>query len=1319
MVLGIGLGIVIVVGAPSAIIGLELHDKAGTASVLNVEHAINDRSELPLVIDLVQRHRGKAGIQRNLLTCAGCEGVGAVSVHSDSPNIGSCVGQLVTGDGDAGTIVVVTIIGSGQSLVVCMSNNNNLIAVLGSFLHVDVGSGGNLGLFGSDRRSDGTAASLNQMECQLELVIGCSIACSVGAPVVLGRVPLNKVAANNILNVEQAFADRSQSPVIVNCAQLHGRVGCFQTNVLVAVLEAVRTVLVDNNSPDFGISIAGQLGTGNGDIHALLVVAARGSRLGGQSLVVSGSNDNDLITVSRCGLHVNRGFLCSLNQIECQLELVIGCSIACSIGAPVVLGRVPLNKVAANNILNVEQAFADRSQSPVIVNCAQLHGRVGCFQTNVLVAVLEAVRTVLVDNNSPDFGISIAGQLGTGNGDIHALLVVAARGSRLGGQSLVVSGSNDDDLIAVLGSGGHVDAAGIGSIGGIGGIGSFGGGNLSGNLDGVNTDLILQVGNGEGIHRCREGNGNNSTVGNCSCTGNGVNQIGGICILVVVTVDHDLHHAGILDGQAGILVETSGICVIANFGVGSSSVIDNSNAIFLPNLLFSAELSTLGSVIKGNGVSITCCGSTLLQSNKLTAFDELDLVVVLSQEAADNDLIANADSCCIVTLQAVALNLGALHINGNSDIVVLGSVFAVNRGNFADQNSIINHALVINQLGSVVKNNLVVSGVNRSGQNNGDVVTVGTHLYSTIRSLADSTNDSELIADLQLVSIQALDVDALNGIIQHVVQNHSSSQTVSCSVSLIDGLNRTGDILLVGQINGAVDVVLVIKLFAGSQLVVCITDYHFFIGSNHDQLGAVQLDLGRAAGRLILHQDALGNDHIIDLQVLDLLVIFATVGNHAVALDLILLIDIIVDVHSDSDVLELIVVTSVDLGDNTGQSDFAVRYGPAGIQSVSGLDDIDRIAGLGSLADLNNIQQFGSLELAGAVVLLHVALDSDDIVHLQGLCAFALQAVALNSVPVNNDGNSDVLVLIAVGGVDGADTAGHGDGAIGQGFVVAQCVQIVQDLMGIGRNDDGRAGLLNEVDGTAGVELNLVVVVLDDTLNRDGITGVQIGSALTLQAVAQNGFVFAAFDLDGNRNVLILITVGGVDGGDHTVQADSFSHSFADFQRVCLIDDCLHLFDGSDAGQQVFPGCGLSVAVAVSDGSGQDVVGVLGALFVNIDGDSAVIMNIDGNLVSRNINSPLDGIGNTGNTDDAKALEITCSLCAAVLIDSVQVIDNVQSVVFGCCCNVRDLHRCCGSRLSRISCLTTTGKHAEDHGNQHDPGNDLFHSKLLIKMFLF
>ena len=291
--------------------------------------------------------------------------------------------------------------------------------------------------------------------------------------------------------------------------------------------------------------------------------------------------------------------------------------------------------------------------------------------------------------------------------------------------------------------------------------------------------------------------------------------------------------------------------------------------------------------------------------------------------------------------------------------------------------------------------------------------------------------DGDGIADLQVLGALSLDTEAGNGDIIVAVNDHDNGDV---AVVIAPGGLDLGDDA--GQGSG------IVQGAALPQGLDSLQDLPGILGL----LGCVEINVGiqgtagiELDGALVVGNGAGDGDHIVDAQILNALALQAEHLDASVAA---------FDLHGNGDVAVLLAVAGVERMDLTGQSN-VVRQGLTGLQLVSQFHDLSGIGGdLHAALTLDDLVQGAAcVELDGALVILQGTGDGDGVTDGDGIGTLALQTVALNGSVLaagNSDGNGNVLVVSAVGGIDLGDHTGQG-GGVGQGLAILQRIGQIQD----------------------------------------------------------------------------------------------------------------------------------------------------------------------------------------------------------------------------------------------------------------------------------
>ena len=244
-----------------------------------------------------------------------------------------------------------------------------------------------------------------------------------------------------------------------------------------------------------------------------------------------------------------------------------------------------------------------------------------------------------------------------------------------------------------------------------------------------------------------------------------------------------------------------------------------------------------------------------------------------------------------------------------------------------------------------------------------------------------------------------------------------------------------------------------------------------------------------------------------------------------------------------------------------GEVQSLLEGGLLDIQSVSGLflqrTVVDITGALGPA-----VQVTLGAELQLAVVVLDDAGNSDGIGFADLVHAVADHAVALDLLAANQHGDSHIAVLIAIGSIYAVDLAGQSC-QVRQLLTNSQLVGIGQDLILVRGGTLSNAAAANTVDHLAAcVEFDGALVVLDNTGDGDQVIDGDLIYAGALHAVAQDGVLGIALNLDHNRNVAIVGIIGAVDLGDSTGQSCGVGQLGVFLQGVSSLQDLAGIGDG-------------------------------------------------------------------------------------------------------------------------------------------------------------
>ena len=238
---------------------------------------------------LVQGSAGVFFVHGQLLAVGGGEGIAAIVVDAHGPDVRlGKAGQLPTGEGHVGALVIEAGVLRGQGLEVGGVIDDHLVTVL-------QGSGGIIRLTGLVR--------LLGVCHQIKLLGKQSLVAadgSVGAPIVLLGEPLQIAAAAHVLDVEAVRrGGGAERPIHIGLVQ--GGAGVFFVHgqlLAVGGGEGIGAALGAVHGPQLCIRVAGELATGQLHIHARVIEAVVH---GGQSLLVGGVEHHHLVAVLQGG----------------------------------------------------------------------------------------------------------------------------------------------------------------------------------------------------------------------------------------------------------------------------------------------------------------------------------------------------------------------------------------------------------------------------------------------------------------------------------------------------------------------------------------------------------------------------------------------------------------------------------------------------------------------------------------------------------------------------------------------------------------------------------------------------------------------------------------------------------------------------------------------------------------------------------------------------------------------------------------------------------------------------------------------------------
>ena len=321
------------------------------------------------------------------------------------------------------------------------------------------------------------------------------------------------------------------------------------------------------------------------------------------------------------------------------------------------------------------------------------------------------------------------------------------------------------------------------------------------------------------------------------------------------------------------------------------------------------------------------------------------------------------------------------------------------------------------------------------------------------------------------------------------------------------------------------------------------------------------------------------------------------------------------------------------------------------------------------------VQSTTAAEFQLAVVVLDHTGNGNLIGDADLISAVALQTVALDLGAVDLDSDGHVAIARIVCLVNRNDLTGQGC-LVGQLLAGLQISSISQDLIGIRGGTLRHTAAADAVDQlTAGVELDLAIVVLDDTSDSNLIVDSDLADINALHTEGDHGVLAIAIRNDDNRDVTIGRIVGRIDGSNSTGHGNGVRQRLAASQSVGGLQDCADVVGSVNSvafldSIQSTTGVELDLAVVVlqSTGDGNDVtnsqlVSAFALQTVALDGHVLNAFNSDGDsdvLVLSAVNS-VDG-------DDLTAQSglVRQALASSQLVSS---LDN-----FGHVCSSRQQH---------------------------------------------
>ena len=267
-----------------------LHIIGGAVGVNEVEAAVGlGFFHLPGVIDLVQGQTIAVCVHGQLLAVGSGDGVDAVSGTNRPNQVGRGIIHLAVGDGDILTGPVIGAGGVGGHGLAAAGVIDDILAVL------DEGGGSRLGVGGLAAGVDHQVELLGKQG----LVSGADG--GLGAEVALVGIPLEGVAADDILDVEAALGGGGgDGPLGVHIIQGNaGKAGPHGELLAIGGGKGVLAVL-DAQGPQLSIAVAGELiGAIQRHIHTGAVIS--GYRCGGHGLFDRGVEYDHLVAILQGG----------------------------------------------------------------------------------------------------------------------------------------------------------------------------------------------------------------------------------------------------------------------------------------------------------------------------------------------------------------------------------------------------------------------------------------------------------------------------------------------------------------------------------------------------------------------------------------------------------------------------------------------------------------------------------------------------------------------------------------------------------------------------------------------------------------------------------------------------------------------------------------------------------------------------------------------------------------------------------------------------------------------------------------------------------
>ena len=421
------------IGGELRVFGKPLHIVGGAICVDEIEAAVGGGLfHLPGVVDLVEGQTIAVCVHGQLLAVGSGDGVDAVSGTNRPNQVGGGIIHLAIGDSDILTGPVIGAGGIGGHGLAAIGVIDDILAISHQrLIHRDelqgvdalvgcfVGIGGELRVFGKPLHIIGGAVGVNEVE----------------AAVGLGFFHLPGVI------------DLVQGQTIAVC--VHGQLLAIGSG------DGVDAVF-GGDRPNEVLGGVCHLAVGDGDILTGPVIGAGG--VGGHGLAAAGVIDDILAVLDEGGgSRLGVGGLAA--GVDHQVELLGKQGLVSGadggLGAEVALVGIPLEGVAADDILDVEAALGGGGgDGPLGVYIIQGNAEIAGTHGELLAIGGGKGVLAVLDAQGPQLSIAVAGELiGAIQRHIHTGAVKS--GYRCGGHGLFDRGVEYDHLVAIL-QGGQV-----------------------------------------------------------------------------------------------------------------------------------------------------------------------------------------------------------------------------------------------------------------------------------------------------------------------------------------------------------------------------------------------------------------------------------------------------------------------------------------------------------------------------------------------------------------------------------------------------------------------------------------------------------------------------------------------------------------------------------------------------------------------------------------------------------------------------------------------------------------------------------------------